>query len=287
MSAAVLDGSALARKIRQELAPRAAALAKKLGRKPALAIVSSARPDRATLSYRQSQKKACEEVGIWWETLARDWKSADEILAALKDGKPFEGAILDLPLNDGVDVERLLARLPPESDVEGVTPFNFGRLFEIKAYAEIQRRRLVAPCTALAVAELLRETRAPLSGKNAVVLGRSNIVGKPAAHLLSCLDLTVTLCHSKTRDLAELVKRADVVVAAMGKPKSVRASWIKPGAIVIDAGVSEEDGALCGDVEAGAAEKAGWLTPTVGGVGPVTTAMLLSNSVLLAERKAR
>ena len=285
MSAVLLDGKEFAKQIRGGLVPLADAVAQKLGRKLVLTIVSSANPDRATLSYRASQKKACEEVGIWWETLSRDWKSAGEILSALKGGKPFEGVILDLPLNDSVNVDELLDKLPPEVDVEGVTPFNFGRFFARKTYFKGEARNVVVPCTALAIVELIRSTKAPLAGKHAVVLGRSNIVGKPAAHLLSCLDMTVTLSHSKTREFEALIRQADVLVVAIGKPHFVKADWIKQGAIVIDAGVSEKDGKVCGDVEPGAAERAGWLTPSVGGVGPMTTAMLLFNSIRLAQRK--
>ncbi len=285
MSAVILDGKALAIKIRESLGPRAAALKAKRGRPPLLAIVTSERPDKAAVRYRQSQKKACEEIGMHWNTLSADWRGSDDLLRAISGMRDCDAVILDLPLNKSIAIEELLAKLPPELDAEGVTPFNYGRLFEIKAYEELQKRRLVAPCTALAIAELLRSTGVPLAGKRAVVLGRSSIVGKPAAHLLSCLDMTVTLCHSKSSDLPEVVSSADVVVAAMGKPRMVKAAWIKAGAVVIDAGVNDDGGKVCGDVEPEAASRAGWVTPPVGGLGPVTTAMLLSNSVMLAERR--
>jgi methylenetetrahydrofolate dehydrogenase (NADP+)/methenyltetrahydrofolate cyclohydrolase len=281
----LLDGRAVANRIREALAPRVSALKSKRGRPPLLAIVTAEKPDKAAVRYRQSQKKACEEIGMHWSTLSADWRGADDLLRALAATRDCDGAILDLPLNKAVAIDELLAKLPPELDAEGVTPFNYGRLFEIKAYAELQRRRIVAPCTALAIAELLRSTGVPLPGKRAVVLGRSSIVGKPAAHLLSTLDMTVTLCHSKSEGLPELVGAADVVVAAMGKPRMVKAAWIKPGAVVIDAGVNDDGGKVCGDVEPEAAARAGFMTPPVGGLGPVTTAMLLSNSVMLAERR--
>lgn len=284
MSASLIDGKALAKKIRQGLAARIKAVAERRGRGPVLCVASRAKADRAAAAYRNSQKKACAEAGIGWTTVAADWTSAEQLLEALKKCD-CDGVILDLPLDPAVDVDKLLAGLPPELDVEGATPYNFGRLLEAKTYAEVQRHGLIAPCTALAVAELIRSTNVPLAGKRAVVLGRSNIVGKPAAHLLSCLDLTVTLCHSKTRGLAELVGQADVVVAAMGKAALVKADWVKPGAVVVDAGINEAGGKLCGDVEPAAAERAAFLTPVPGGVGPVTTATLLANLVLLAERR--
>lgn len=286
MSAAVLDGKALAKSITDSLKPRAAALGKRLGRPPGLLIVASEGPDRASAAYRQSQMKAASALGFHVFEYAAARHRAKDLLSVIRQKPQYDGVVLDLPL-PGVDMDALLALLPPERDAEGAAPANFGRLWELKRYDELQERGLVAPCTALAVAELLRASQAPLAGKTAVVLGRSNIVGKPAAHLLTCLDLTVTLCHSKTRDLAKVVAQADVVVAAMGKPKMVKADWIKPGAIVIDAGINADGKKLVGDVDPAAAGRASFYTPVPGGVGPVTTAMLLANTLALAERNAK
>lgn len=284
MSAAILDGAALAQTIKESLRPRIAAVEKRLGRPPGLLVVASETPDRASKAYRHSQMKAALSLGIHAFEYAAAAHSAKDLLSLILQKPQYDGVVFDLPL-PGVEIDALLAALPPERDAEGASPFNFGKLFEIKRYDELQARGLVAPCTALAVAELLRSSNAPLAGKTAVVLGRSNIVGKPAAHLLTCLDLTVTLCHSRTRDLQKIVAQADVVVAAMGKAKMVGADWIKPGAIVIDAGINAEGKTLVGDVDPAAAARASFYTPVPGGVGPVTTAMLLANTVALAERR--
>ena len=205
------------------------------------------------------------------------------MLRVIDEKDDFDGVLLDLPLPVLTSMICLPACRP--RDAEGVSHVNFGRLFQAKTFSEIASAGLMAPCTALAVVELLRSSGVPLAGKTAVVLGRSNIVGKPAAHLLTCLDMTVTLCHSKTPDLARKAAQADVLVSAMGKARLVKADWIKSGAVVIDAGINALDGKLCGDVDPKAVERAGYMTPVPGGVGPVTTAMLLANVVSLAERR--
>lgn len=282
MSAQLLDGKKLAKTITESLRERVEAVRKRRGRAPGLLIVGGG--DAAADSYAGQQIKACKALGLAvQETRALD---AFSIVSEL-DRRGLDAFLLQQPLPESVDSETLLAALPPSRDAEGATPFNFGKLFEMKRYDEVFARKLVAPCTALAIAELLRATNLPLAGKTAVVLGRSNIVGKPAAHLLSCLDLTVTLCHSKTRDLAALVSKADVVVAAIGKAKLVKADWIKEGAVVLDAGTNQEGKGFVGDVDPAAAERAAFYTPVPGGVGPVTTAMLLANTVALAERTLR
>jgi methylenetetrahydrofolate dehydrogenase (NADP+)/methenyltetrahydrofolate cyclohydrolase len=284
VSAALLDGKKLAQAIAASLAPRVAAVKAARGAPPTLAIVAAQSEERDAVSYRKAQQKACESAGLGCVVLARPWTSAAEVLAALHEERGADAVIIDRPLPPAVDLEDLYDALPPSRDAEGAAPASLGKLFALKHYDDLRAQRLPAPCTALAIAELLRSTHAPLAGKTAVVLGRSNIVGKPAAHLLSCLDLTVTLCHSRTRELPRLVEQADVVVAALGRAGAVKASWIKPGAIVIDAGINADGGKLVGDVEPAAAERAGHYTPVPGGVGPVTTAMLLANTVALAER---
>lgn len=290
MSAVRLDGAALARKIRQSLAPRAQALKAARGREVKLAVVTS-HPDASAEAYLQVKLKACHEIGIATsvEALPASTSQKDLLrtIARLAQDKTVDAVIVELPLPRQIDTIEALAALPPSKDAEGLHPENYGRLYAARTYEDIQAGKLVAPCTALAVAELLRETRVPLAGKRAVVLGRSNILGKPAALLLSSLNLTVTLCHSQTSALEDEVRRADVVVACMGKPRHVKGSWLKKGAIVIDAGVNHDDRGLCGDVEFSEAEKvASFITPVPGGVGPVTTAMLLANTVLLAEKAA-
>lgn len=289
MSAALIDGAALARRVRESLAPRVAAVQKARKAPPKLAIIAWPE-DPAGEAYRQAQAKAAKEAGLEAAvTLFTPWTAQAEALKAVKAlaaDASVDGIIVDLPLPKHIKEAELRAALPPEKDAEGMTPANFGRLFQCKSYEEA--RELPLPCTALAVAELLRETRASLPGKKAVVVGRSAIVGKPAAHLLTCLDLTVSLCHSKTLGLKDEIAQADVVVACLGKAQAVKGAWIKEGAIVIDAGINPKDGAVVGDVEfAAAKERAGWITPVPGGVGPVTAALLLHNTVLLAERRLR
>jgi len=246
----------------------------------------------AARAYRQAQLKACRAWSL--EGVAQSLPGSAsrrellDLLENLAHDEAVDAILLELPLPPGLPPSEALCALPPEKDVEGVTPVRYGRLFLAKAYSELESLNLIAPPTALAIAELLRETRLPLAGKRAVVVGRSGIVGRPAAHLLTALDLTVTLCHSRTRDLEGEIRRADIVVAAIGRAGLIRGSWLKRGAVVIDAGVSEQEGRICGDVDFQEARKtAATLTPVPGGVGPVTIAMLLANAVRLAEARLR
>ena len=279
----ILDGSALAKKMKAALMPRVRAVMRRRGQAPGLLILGGA-GDAAAAAYRNSQLKACHDLEIRAVHVEVRPASTETYIEALKRHKNYDAVIVDMPLPKGVDAAALLEALPASRDAEGVTPAAYGRLLQAKSLQEIESRKLIAPCTAAAILELLKASGVKPAGKTAVVLGRSNIVGKPAAHLLSCLDMTVTLCHSKTRNLRQLVTKADVVVAAVGKARFVKPGWIKRGAVVLDAGINAGPGGkLLGDVDGGAAERAGWFTPVPGGVGPVTTAMLLSNVVTLAE----
>ena len=287
MTATLIDGTALAKQIREALAPRVAAVAKARGRPPRVVIFSAAQTHEAK-AYVNGTVKACGGVGIEAsvEELAPSITQA-ELLRRLRrvqaDAK-VDAVIVDMPLPSGIDPEAVTAVLDASKDAEGVASTNLGRLFAAKTFAEIQAQGIPTPCTALAVAALLRSAAGPLAGKRAVVVGRSTIVGKPAAHLLCSLDMTVTLCHSRTADLAEELLRADVVVACLGKAKFIKGEWLKPGAVILDAGTNDEAGKLVGDVDfASAKERAGAITPVPGGVGPVTMALLLSNIVSLAE----
>lgn len=287
MTAKLFDGAAFAKDFKAVLLKRAEALKLKNGRAPSLAIVSAA-GDAGAKSYLQAKLKACAESGI--EAKVVELSPLSGHAAALKviteaAGDPkVDAVIVDLPLPKHVDAAAALAAVPAAKDAEGQTPERLGRLFAVKAYDELEKKRLVAPCTAVAVVEIARALAGTLSGKKAVVVGRSNIVGKPAAHLLTACDATVTVCHSKTADLEAEVSRADVVVACAGSAGLIKAAWVKEGAVVVDAGVNEVDGKLQGDVQPGAADYAAHLTPVPGGVGPVTTAVLLSNVLTLAEK---
>ena len=199
-----------------------------------------------------------------------------------------DGVILDVPVPAPLDPARLVEAIPAEKDVEGVTAQNLGRLYAQKSWDAIKKAEVLVPCTANAIAHLVLEAKVPLAGRHAVVVGRSTIVGRPTAHLLSTLDATVTLCHSKSADLARYVADAGVLVTALGKPGAVKGAWVKPGAVVADAGISTQEGQLVGDVEAAsAAQRAAWLTPVPGGVGPLTVTFLLYNTVLAAERRTK
>ncbi|MBI5630865.1 MAG: bifunctional 5,10-methylenetetrahydrofolate dehydrogenase/5,10-methenyltetrahydrofolate cyclohydrolase [Elusimicrobia bacterium] len=286
MNASLLDGGLLARKIKETLLSRACALRSSRSQPLGLAVVTGEETSAST-TYRRAALKACAEVGAVVEIHcleAAGTAQALELMSSLCQDKGVDGILLDLPFPTSVDLPRLLEALPAEKDVEAACPESYGRFAMARSLGEFEARRLIAPPTALAVAELLKEARAPLRGKKAAVIGRSNVVGKPAAHLLSLMGVTVCLCHSGTADLEAEIRRADIVVAGAGKAGIVKGSWVKPGAIVIDAGINQEGGKLRGDVEfEEASKRAGWITPVPGGVGPVTTALLLANALTLAE----
>lgn len=288
MTAKVFDGAAFARELKKPLAARAQALKTKLGRAPALAVVS-AKADAASNSYLQARIKACAESGIEAKVvqvpaLSGHAAALKTIAEACADPK-VDAVIVDLPLPKHVDAPAALASIAPAKDAEAQSPERLGRLFAAKSWDEIEKKNVLVPCTAYAVVKIARALTQGLSGKRAVVVGRSNIVGKPAAHLLTACDATVTVCHSKTADLEAEVSRADVVVACAGSADLVKAAWIKKDAVVVDAGTNLHDGHLVGDVQAGAADYAAHVTPVPGGVGPVTTAILLANVLTLAEAR--
>jgi methylenetetrahydrofolate dehydrogenase (NADP+)/methenyltetrahydrofolate cyclohydrolase len=199
------------------------------------------------------------------------------LLDRLNADPAVHGILVQLPLSKQIDPAAVTERIDPAKDVDGLHPYNIGRL--------VLKRPLLRPCTPYGCMTLLRDTGEDLIGKHAVVIGQSNIVGRPMALELLMARCTVTVCHSATRDLPRIASQADILVAAVGKPRFVQGDWIKPGAIVIDVGVNRDaDGKLCGDVDfAAAKERAGWITPVPGGVGPMTIATLLANTLLAAE----
>jgi methylenetetrahydrofolate dehydrogenase (NADP+) / methenyltetrahydrofolate cyclohydrolase len=282
MAAKIIDGKALAARIRGDIAIAAARLGAG-GVQPGLAVVLVG-ADPASQIYVRSKSKACQEAGIrtFDHQLPADTSEAAllDLVRALNANPDVDGILVQLPLPPQIDSRKVLLLIDPAKDVDGFHPDNLGRLL-------LGEPRFVA-CTPFGVMKLLEEAGARLAGANAVVVGRSNIVGKPMAVLLTAADATVTLCHSRTRELAAEVARADVVVAAAGKPEMIRGAWIKPGAVVIDVGTNRlPTGKLIGDVEfAAAAERAAAITPVPGGVGPMTIAMLLQNTLLSAEARA-
>ncbi|MEQ1918016.1 MAG: bifunctional 5,10-methylenetetrahydrofolate dehydrogenase/5,10-methenyltetrahydrofolate cyclohydrolase [Elusimicrobiota bacterium] len=285
MSANILDGKKLARSLLAEARRRALAVARKRGRRPRLAIVAAA--DGAAGSYLKAKLKACADAGVDAIVHRLSPGPRAKTLGLLADlaQDACDALIIETPYPRGISAADAAAAIPADKDAEGVTPGAYGRLFLAKSWKETEG--LVVPCTALALARLALAARVPLSGRRAVVVGRSATVGRPAAHLLSTLDMTVTLAHTRTRGLAALCREADVLVLAAGAPGLVKASWVKRGALVLDAGVNVVRGHLRGDAAPGVASRAGSLTPVPGGVGPVTTACAVLNAVLLAERRTK
>jgi len=276
MPAQILDGKQISEQLIGELRVRVDARVAAGHRAPALAVVLVG-DDPASAVYVRNKKKACERAGIRSISyeLPASLSEAEllKIVHELNDNPEVDGILVQLPLPKHIDAELVIETINPHKDVDGFHPYNFGRL-ALKMPA-------LRPCTPHGVMVMLEKTGIDLVGKDAVVIGASNIVGRPAALELLLARATVTVCHSKTRDIAEKVRAADIVVAGVGIPEFVKGDWIKPGAIVIDVGVNRlESGKLCGDVEyAPAAERAAWISPVPGGVGPMTIAMLMKNTV--------
>ncbi len=277
----LIDGKATAASIRAELKVRSEEFEKKYGRKIGLAVVLVGQ-DPASQVYVRNKIKGCEEAGIRSfahylpETSSQE--EVEELVSALAEDENVHGILVQLPLPRGLNADKILAKIPAAKDVDGFCAENIGKL--------ALRERGTVACTPLGVMELLKRYHIPTAGKNAVVVGRSNIVGRPMALLLINADATVTVCHSRTENLKEECLRADILVAAIGKAKFITADMVKEGAVVIDVGMDrDENGKLCGDVDfQSVKDKASYLTPVPGGVGPMTIAMLLSNTCEAAER---
>ncbi|HWF98182.1 MAG TPA: bifunctional methylenetetrahydrofolate dehydrogenase/methenyltetrahydrofolate cyclohydrolase FolD [Steroidobacteraceae bacterium] len=279
----LLDGKAVARKVRAEVAVRAADLTRRLGRPPGLAVVQVGE-DPASSIYVRNKRQAAAEAGI--ASFAHDLPattSGPELLALIErlNRDPRVDAILvQLPLPNGLDATRVMDAIDPGKDVDGFHAVNTGLL--------AQKRPALRPCTPHGVIRLAREYGIALRGLRATVVGASNIVGRPMALELLLAGATVTVCHTGTRDVEAEVARAELVVAAVGKPHFIPGDWIRPGAAVFDVGINRDAaGRMVGDVEyERAAQRAGWITPVPGGLGPMTIAMLLSNAVEAASRRA-
>jgi methylenetetrahydrofolate dehydrogenase (NADP+)/methenyltetrahydrofolate cyclohydrolase len=281
MAAKILDGKALAARIRAGLADEAKILAAR-GVQPGLAVVLVGE-DPASQIYVRNKTRALAEAGFrtFDHKLPADTSEASllQLVAKLNADPSVDGILVQLPLPRQIDSSKVLLAISPAKDVDGFHPDNLGRLL-------LGKPRFVA-CTPFGIIKLIEEAGVDIAGANAVVVGRSNIVGKPVAVLLTARDATVTLCHSKTRDLPAVVRSADILVAAIGKAEMIRGDWVKPGATVIDVGTNRLDsGKLVGDVEfAAAAERAGAITPVPGGVGPMTITMLMANTLESAKQR--
>jgi methylenetetrahydrofolate dehydrogenase (NADP+) / methenyltetrahydrofolate cyclohydrolase len=280
MSATIIDGNALAKQVRSEIAARTSALHIK-GIKPGLAVILVGE-DPASQVYVRNKVKACEDVGMFsiLERHPADLTEAKllERIHELNHDPKIHGVLVQLPLPKHIDSHRVIEAIAPEKDVDGFHVANAGALM-IGA-------PLFRPCTPYGCMKMLESINYPIRGARAVVIGASNIVGKPMAMLLLQAGATVTICNSKTKDLSAHTKEADILVVATGKPKMVTADMVKPGAVVIDVGINRlPDGKLCGDVDfEGVKEIAGAITPVPGGVGPMTITMLLLNTLEAAER---
>jgi methylenetetrahydrofolate dehydrogenase (NADP+)/methenyltetrahydrofolate cyclohydrolase len=282
MSAILIDGREIARQVRAEVAAEVAAWVAAGGPRPGLATVLVG-DDPASAVYVANKQTACREAGIegFSHTLPGDVSEADveNLLGELNTDARVSGILLQLPAPPHIDGSRLTTLIDSAKDVDGLTPVSAGLL--AKGLPGLR------PCTPAGVIELLVRHDVTLEGAEAVVVGRSDLVGKPVAALLLEHNATVTVCHSRTRDLPEVCRRADVLIAAVGRPQMIRGNWIKPGAAVIDVGINRTEAGLVGDVDFDAAvEVAGLLTPVPGGVGPMTIAMLMRNTLHAARTQA-
>ena len=282
MTAQLIDGNAVSRRLRAEVAERASALTAR-GARPGLAVILVG-DDPASAVYVRNKVKACAEAGLHsvFEKHDATLSEADLLarIDALNADPAIHGILVQLPLPKHIAPQKVIARIDPRKDVDGFSVLSAGELASgLPGFR---------PCTPYGCMKLIETTGLSLRGKHAVVIGRSNTVGKPMALLLLQANATVTICHSMTADIARHTREADVVVAAVGRRNTVTASMVKPGAVVIDVGMNRnEAGKLCGDVDfAGVAEVAGWITPVPGGVGPMTVTMLVVNTVEAAERAA-
>ncbi|MGA7596137.1 MAG: bifunctional methylenetetrahydrofolate dehydrogenase/methenyltetrahydrofolate cyclohydrolase FolD [Gallionella sp.] len=280
MSAQIIDGKAIAQQVRAEWKIRADAL-KARGITPGLAVIIVGE-DPASRVYVANKVKACAELGLHSEHIALPADAPESELldriAALNNDPKIHGILVQLPVPKHIDSSKVLEAIDPAKDVDGFHPINVGAL--------VTGNMRYAPCTPYGAMKLLEKCGVSIEGKHAVVVGRSNIVGKPMALLLLQANATVTICTSKTVDLAKFTRDADILVVATGRAKMITGDMIKPGAAVIDVGINRmENGKLCGDVDFDSAkEVAGWITPVPGGVGPMTITMLVANTVQSAER---
>lgn len=275
--AQIISGKEVSQSVREKVAKAAAELTAK-GKKPGLAVIIVGE-DPASKVYVANKKKACAEVGFYSEEYAlpenTEMKDLLELIDVLNDREDIDGILCQLPLPKHLDEKAVIDRIRPDKDVDAFSPVNVGKIM-IGDYDFL-------PCTPAGVMEMLEYSGISVEGKDCVVIGRSNIVGKPMAMLLLHKNGTVTVCHSRTKNLADICSKADILVAAVGRANFVTADMVKEGAVVIDVGMNRVDGKLCGDVDFAAVEpKASYITPVPGGVGPMTISMLMKNTLKAA-----
>lgn len=279
MSAQIIDGKQLAEEIQKKIAQTIAHRLEKNLPTPGLATILVG-DDPASHIYIKHKQSACEQVGIYLEKIEYpahiSQKKLLTIIDNLNSDPKIHGILVQLPLPKHLNSQKIIEQILPQKDVDGLHPYNIGRL--------AQQCPMIHPCAPIGCVKLLKSTGIDLIGKHAVVVGASNLIGRPIALELLFENCTVTICHLKTKNLAEHINRGDIVVVAIGKPRFIKGHWIKDGAIVIDVGINrDEDNKLCGDVDFEAAkEHASWITPVPGGVGPMTVTMLLQNTLQAA-----
>lgn len=283
MTAQLLDGKAIAAQHRNEIKKRVSTLVQRGQRAPGLAVVLVGH-DPASEVYVRNKRRACEEVGILSQAYDLPTTTTQaallDLLARLNQDTTIDGILVQLPLPTHIDTQTIIEHIQPDKDVDGFHPYNMGRL--------AIRMPILRPCTPYGVMTMLNHTGIDLRGKHAVVVGASNHVGRPMAMELLLAGATITVCHSATKNLQEHIECADILVVAVGKPAVIPGIWIKPGAIVIDVGINRlSDGSLAGDVEfAAARQRASWITPVPGGVGPMTVATLMENTLIARDLHA-
>ena len=280
MSTQILDGKQLATILKEKIAAEVTSRNKKSLKKPGLAVVLIGN-NPASAIYVNHKTKACEQVGFYSITKQLPSSTTEmqllEVIHELNHNPDIHGILVQLPLPEHIDVQNIIEAIDPKKDVDGFHPYNLGRL--------AQGKPLLRPCTPFGVIHLLEHAAIHLTGLNAVIVGSSNIVGRPMALELLIKKCTVTVCHSKTKNLSHCIKDADLLVAAIGRPGVVNSEWIKPGAIVVDVGINRlENNKIVGDIDfQTASQKTSWITPVPGGVGPMTVATLLQNTLFAAK----
>ncbi|MBE6537844.1 MAG: bifunctional methylenetetrahydrofolate dehydrogenase/methenyltetrahydrofolate cyclohydrolase FolD [Ruminococcaceae bacterium] len=282
--AKIIDGKAISAEIRKEICEEVKSFEAENGFLPGLAVIIVGE-NPASKVYVRNKKKACEDVGFYSEVIEMPEETSEEellsVIDRLNNDKKIHGILVQLPLPKHINEESVLLKINPAKDVDAFHPFNVGKI--------MTGNYDLAPCTPAGVMELIRRSGVEIRGKECVIVGRSNIVGKPQAMLMLAADATVTICHSRTKDLADVCRRADILVAAIGKPNFFGADMVKEGAVVIDVGINRgDDGKLVGDVNFAEVEpKASYITPVPGGVGPMTITMLLKNTLTAAKVSAK
>jgi len=280
MTAQILDGKTISSEIRLQVKEKVETHIKAGNRAPGLVVVLVG-SNAASQVYVRNKQKACNEVGFMSELMDLSEETTQEDLLSIIDDlnnrEDVDGILVQLPLPKHIDEDLVTEHILPTKDVDGFHPYNIGRL--------TLKQPLLRPCTPKGMMTMLERTGMDVTGLDAVIIGQSNIVGRPVALELLMKRCTITICHSRTKNLEDKVRGADIVVAAVGVPNFVKADWVKPGAIILDVGINRlEDGTLCGDVDFDAVkEKAAWITPVPGGVGPMTVATLLENTLQAAK----